>query len=290
MLAIFKRELRSCFHGMIGAVLTAFMLASTAIYFVALNLGYGLPDFGYYTLSRTIFVLLLYIPVLTMRSFAEERHSRTDQLLLTSPVSVGGIVLGKYFALCVIFALPCLVDAGMILVLKALGATGTSTLANFSALLCYYLMGCAAIAIGVFLSSLTENQIIAAVSGVAALLLTYMMPSLRTMFTTGSAVALALFTAIAAVLSVVAGLRSKSFTLGCLSFAGCCVALTALFLLKSGWLTEAFSAVLSALCLFTPFEEFVNSSFSIPTLVYYLTVAAVFLFFTAQGLEKRRWN
>ena len=130
----------------------------------------------------------------------------------------------------------------------------------------------------------------AAVSGVAALLLAYMMPSLRTMFTTGSAVALALFTAIAAVLSVVAGLRSKSFTLGCLSFAGCCVALTALFLLKSSWLTEAFSAVLSALCLFTPFEEFVNSSFSIPTLVYYLTVAAVFLFFTAQGLEKRRWN
>ena len=96
--------------------------------------------------------------------------------------------------------------------------------------------------------------------------------------------------ACAAVLSVVAGLRSKSFTLGCLSFAGCCVALTALFLLKSSWLTEAFSAVLSALCLFTPFEEFVNSSFSIPTLVYYLTVAAVFLFFTAQGLEKRRWN
>ena len=257
---------------------------------MALNLGYGLPDFGYYTLYRTIFVLLLYIPVLTMRSFAEERHSRTDQLLLTSPVSVGGIVLGKYFALCVIFALPCLVDAGMILVLKVLGATGTSTLANFSALLCYYLMGCAAIAIGVFLSSLTENQIIAAVSGVAALLLAYMMPSLRTMFTTGSAVALALFTAIAAVLSVAAGLRSKSFTLGCLSFAGCCVALTALFLLKSSWLTEAFSAVLSALCLFTPFEEFVNSSFSIPTLVYYLTVAAVFLVFTAQGLEKRRWN
>ena len=281
MLAIFKRELRSCFHGMIGAVLTAFMLAATAIYFVALNLGYGLPDFGYYTLNRTIFVLLLYIPVLTMRSFAEERHSRTDQLLLTSPVSAV-----SYTHL----TLPCLVDAGMILVLKVLGATGTSTLANFSALLCYYLMGCAAIAIGVFLSSLTENQIIAAVSGVAALLLAYMMPSLRTMFTTGSAVALALFTAIAAVLSVAAGLRSKSFTLGCLSFAGCCVALTALFLLKSSWLTEAFSAVLSALCLFTPFEEFVNSSFSIPTLVYYLTVAAVFLFFTAQGLEKRRWN
>ena len=117
-----------------------------------------------------------------------------------------------------------------------------------------------------------------------------MMPSLRSLFTAGSAVALALFTAIAAVLSVVAGLRTRSFTLGCLTFAGCCVVLTALFLLQSSWLTEAFSAVLSALCLFTPFEEFVNNSFSIPTLVYYLTTAVLFLFFTAQGIEKRRWN
>ena len=290
MNAIFKRELRSCFHGMIGYVLTAFMLVSTAIYFVALDLGYGLTDFGYYTLYRTIFMLLLYIPVLTMRSFAEERHSRTDQLLLTSPVPMWGIVLGKYFALCVIFAVPCVVDVAMILVLKVLGATAVSTAANFASLLCYYLMGCAAIAVGVFLSSLTENQIIAAISGVAALLLAYMMPSLRTMFTAGSAVALAVFTAIGAVLSVVAGLRSRSFTLGCLTFAGCCAALTALFLLQSSWLTEAFSAVLSALCLFTPFEDFVNSSFSIPTLVYYLTVAVLVLFFTAQGLEKRRWN
>ena len=171
-----------------------------------------------------------------------------------------------------------------------LGGTASACGANFAALLCYFLLGCAAIAVCEFCSGLTENQIIAAVMGFSALLLAYMMPSLRTMFTTGSAVALALFTAIAAVLSVVAGLRSKSFTLGCLSFAGCCVALTALFLLKSSWLTEAFSAVLNALCLFIPFEEFVNSSFSIPTLVYYLTVAAVFLFFTAQGLEKRRWN
>ena len=290
MNAIFKRELRSCFHGMIGYVLTAFMLVSTSIYFVALNLGYGLTDFGYYTLYRTIFMLLLYIPVLTMRSFAEERHSRTDQLLLTSPVPTWGIVLGTYFALCVIFAVPCVVDVAMILVLKVLGATAVSTAANFASLLCYYLMGCAAIAVGVFLSSLTENQIIAAISGVAALLLAYMMPSLRTMFTAGSAVALAVFTAIGAVLSVVAGLRSRSFTLGCLTFAGCCAALTALFLLQSSWLTEAFSAVLSALCLFTPFEDFVNSSFSIPTLVYYLTVAVLFLFFTVQGLEKRRWN
>lgn len=290
MTAIFKRELRSYFHGMLGYVLTAFLLASSGIYFLALNLGYRLTDFGYYTLYRTIFMLLLYIPVLTMRSLAEERRSRTDQLLLTSPVSVWGIVLGKFFAMCAVFALPCLMDAVMILILWALGGTVPALAANFAALLCYFLLGCAAIAMGEFLSGLTENPIIAAVAGFSVLLLAYMMPSLRSLFNAGSAVALAVFTAIAGAASLMAGLRTRSFILGCLTFAALCLGLTGLFLLQSAWLTEAFSAVLSVLCFFTPFEDFVNNSFSLPTLVYYLTVTGMFLFFTSQSIEKRRWN
>ncbi len=290
MTAIFKRELRSYFHGMLGYVLTAFLLASSGIYFLALNLGYGLTDFGYYTLYRTIFMLLLYIPVLTMRSLAEERRSRTDQLLLTSPVPVWGIVLGKFFAMCAVFALPCLMDVVMILILWALGGTIPALAANFAALLCYFLLGCAAIAMGEFLSGLTENPIIAAVAGFSVLLLAYMMPSLRSLFNAGSAVALAVFTAIAGAASLMAGLRTRSFILGCLTFAALCLGLTGLFLLQSAWLTEAFSAVLSVLCFFTPFEDFVNNSFSLPTLVYYLTVTGMFLFFTAQSIEKRRWN
>mgnify|MGYP000672919899 FL=1 len=290
MTAIFKRELRSYFHGMLGYVLTAFLLASSGIYFLAMNLGYGLTDFGYYTLYRTIFMLLLYIPVLTMRSLAEERRSRTDQLLLTSPVPVWGIVLGKFFAMCAVFALPCLMDVVMILILWALGGTVPALAANFAALLCYFLLGCAAIAMGEFLSGLTENPIIAAVAGFSVLLLAYMMPSLRSLFNAGSAVALAVFTAIAGAASLMAGLRTRSFILGCLTFAALCLGLTGLFLLQSAWLTEAFSAVLSVLCFFTPFEDFVNNSFSLPTLVYYLTVTGMFLFFTAQSIEKRRWN
>lgn len=290
MTAIFKRELKSYFHGMMGYVLTAFLLATSGLYFLALDLGYGMTDFGYYTLYRTIFILLLYIPVLTMRSLAEERRSRTDQLLLTSPVSVWGIVLGKFFAMAVIFAIPCLVDAVMILILWGLGSTTTALAANFAGLLCYFLLGCAAIAVCEFCSGLTENQIIAAVMGFSALLLAYMMPSLRSMFNAGSAVALVVFTALSAGASLALGLRTRSFTLGCFVFAALCAGLSALFLLRSTWLTEAFSAVLSALCLFAPFEEFVNNSFSIPTLVYYLTVTVLFLFFTAQGIEKRRWN
>ena len=194
MFAIYKRELRSFFHGMMGYVLTAFLLAASGIYFLALNLGYGLTDFGYYTLYRTIFMLLLYFPVLAMRSLAEERRARTDQLLLTSPVSVWGIVAGKYLALCTVFALPCLADGVMIVVLWLLGSTASACGANFAALLCYFLLGCAAIAVCEFCSGLTENQIIAAVMGFSALLLAYMMPSLRSMFNAGSAVALVVCT------------------------------------------------------------------------------------------------
>ncbi len=290
MLAIFKRELRGYFSSMIGYLLTAFLIAVSALYFLALNLGYGLTDFSYYTLYRTIFMLLLYVPVLTMRSLAEERHSRTDQLLLTSPVSVWGIVFGKFFSMCAVFALPCFADAVMILILRALGSTEIALVSNLAGLLCYFLLGCAAIAIGEFISGLTENQIIAAVLCFSALLLAYLMPSLRSMFNAGNAVALVVFTGLAVVAAIVAGLRTRSLILGCGVFSVLCIVIAALFALKSAWLTEAFSAVLEALCLFTPFEDFVNGSFSVPTLVYYISIAGLFLFLCGQNLEKRRWS
>ena len=289
MTAIFKREVRSCFSGMMGWLLTAFLTAASGLYFLANNLGFGLPDFGYYTLYQTSFVLLLYVPVLTMRSLAAERHSRTDQLLLTSPVPVWGIVLGKYFALCAVFALPCLADAAMIFALRALGCTGGALAMNLASLLCYYLMGCAAIAVCLFLSGLTENQVVAALLGFAALLLAFLMPGLRGLLGAGSAMVLAVFAVLAAAVSAAAGMRCRSLTVGCALFAVLAAGLSALFLWRSAWLTEAFAAVLEGLCLFAPFEQFVNGSFSVPALVYYLSASGLFLFFAAQGIEKRRW-
>lgn len=289
MIAIFKREFRASFTGMMGWLLTAFLAAASGLYFFALNLGYGLTDFGYYTLYRTVFVLLLYVPVLAMRSLAEERRARTDQLLLTSPVPVWGIVVGKYLAMCALFAVPCGVDAVMILALRALGCTTASLASNLASLLCYYLLGCAAIAVCEFLSGLTENQIIAALLGFGALLSAYLMPSLRSMFAAGSGAALLVFTALAAAAGFLMGLRCRSLTAGCLLFALLAAGIAVLFTVRSAWLTQAFSRVLGALCLFEPFESFVNGRFSVPALVYYLTVPALFLFFTAQQMEKRRW-
>ena len=264
MTAIFVRELRSAFSGMLGWLLAAFLTAASGLYFTANNLGLGLSDFGYYTLYQTSFVLLVYLPVLAMRSLAGERQARTDQLLLTSPVPVWGIVLGKYLAMCAAFALPCLADAGMILALRALGCTGAALASNFASLLGYYLLGCAAIALCEWISGLTESPAAAALLSFAALLLAFLMPSLRSLFSAGSAAALAVFALLAAGLS-------------------------ALFLFRPVWLVEALGGVLEALCLFAPFERFVNGSFSLSAVVYYLSAAGLFLFFTAQHIEKRRW-
>lgn len=290
MAAIFKREFHGFFHGMMGYFLTAFLAAASGLYFLALNLAYGLTDFSYYTLYRTLFVLLLYMPVLTMRSLAEERRNRTDQLLLTSPVSVWEIVLGKFFSMCAVFGLVCLVDLVMILTLWGLGATSTALMANLAGLLCYFLLGCSAIALGEYISGLTESQIVAAVSSFSLLLLAYLMPSLRSMFYAGSAASLIVFAGLSAVAALVAGLRTRSLVLGCGVFTLLCMGLAGLFLFRSAWLIEACSAVLEALCLFIPFEDFVNGSFSVPALLYYLSAIGLFLFFCGMDLEKRRWN
>ena len=115
------------------------------------------------------------------------------------------------------------------------------------------------------------------------------MPSLRSLFSAGSAAALAVFALLAAGAAVGAGLRSRSLTLGCFLFAALAAGLSALFLFRPVWLVEALGGVLEALCLFAPFERFVNGSFSLSAVVYYLSAAGLFLFFTAQHIEKRRW-
>ena len=286
----YNAELRQLFHGMMGYLLTAFLLAASGIYFLALNLGYGLTDFGYYTLYRTIFMLLLYFPVLAMRSLAEERRARTTSSFSPARCLCGASWWASIWPSAPCSRWPCAGRRIMIVVLWLLGGTASACGANFAALLCYFLLGCAAIAVCEFCSGLTENQIIAAVMGFSALLLTYMMPSLRSMFNAGERRGTGgLYGSVGGSLPC-GGPAHPELHAGLLLLCGPLCRAERLFLLRNAWLTEAFSAVLSALCLFAPFEEFVNNSFSIPTLVYYLTVTVLFLFFTAQDIEKRRWN
>lgn len=287
MIAIYKRDLKGFFTGMMGYVLLAFFLAVGGLYFTVMNLMNGYPDLSY-TLYNNLFVLLVLVPLLTMRSFAEERRARTDQLLLTSPVPLWRIVLGKYLAVLSVFGLAVLVFALYPLIMSRGGAV--SYRQSYAALLAFFLLGAACIAIGVFLSSLNENQIVAAVCSFFVLLLAYLMPSIQTLFTVGSALAMGVFLVLAVLGAAYAGWHSRSWGLGLGVFAVCCAAILVLFWLRSAALTSAFSSLLGALCLFSPFETFVSGLFSLSAVVYYLSVTALFLFFTCQTLEKRRWN
>lgn len=171
MLAIYKRELKSYFHSMIGCIIVAFMIAFTGIYFMAYNLYSGYPFFSY-VLRAINYVLIIAVPLLTMRSFAEERRSKTDQLLLCAPVRLSHVVLGKYLAMVSVFAIPCLVFCFYPLIIKSFGTAYLKV--DYAAIFMFFLLGCVYIAIGMFLSSLTESQIIAAITTFGTLMIVYL--------------------------------------------------------------------------------------------------------------------
>lgn len=287
MTAIFKREFKSCFTGMIGWVIAAVSLFFLGLYFTNRNLLYASSDFASVLYTMTM-ILLFLLPAISMRSFAEERKNKTDQLLLTSPVSIPAIVAGKFLAELAVFALPLAAAVVMPLLLQAFGTV--SLVAAYSALLGYLLLGGACLAVGTWISALTENQILAYLATFGALLVAYLMNGIQTMFTTGNLLAFIVFMIVLLVASVLVGVICKRLAAGAAVFCAGAVVLFVLFQLRPVWLLTAFNAVLSALALFEPFKDIVGGMFSIPAIVYYLSVMGLFLFLTGQALARRRWN
>lgn len=287
MTAIFKREFKSCFTGMIGWVIAAVSLFFLGLYFTNRNLLYASSDFASVLYTMTM-ILLFLLPAISMRSFAEERKNKTDQLLLTSPVSIPAIVAGKFLAELAVFALPLAAAVVMPLLLQAFGTV--SLVAAYSALLGYLLLGGACLAVGTWISALTENQILAYLATFGALLVAYLMNGIQTMFTTGNLLAFIVFMIVLLVASVLVGVICKRLAAGAVVFCAGAVVLFVLFQLRPAWLLTAFNAVLSALALFEPFKDIVGGMFSIPAIVYYLSVMGLFLFLTGQALARRLWN
>ena len=175
MFAILKREVKAYFQTVTGWLFIAAVLVLYGLYFYVYNLRAGYPYISY-SLSAIAFIMLITVPVLTMRSFAEERHSRTDQLILTAPVSVGKVVLGKYFAMVTVFTIDMVIIAITPLLLMSYGTIPLGE--SYAAVLGFWLYGCACIAVGMFMSSLTESQVISAVLTFVALFAGYMMGSI----------------------------------------------------------------------------------------------------------------
>lgn len=175
MLAIFKREFKSYFQNVIGWLFVAALLAVYGLYFYVYNLKNGYPYISY-DLKGIGFIMMIAVPILTMRSLSDEKKTKTDQLMLTSPVSVGKIVAGKYFAMAAVYTIDIALFALSPLVLSIYGKVALSE--AYVALFGYWLYGLSCIAVGLFISSISESVIISAILTFTALFLSYMMQSI----------------------------------------------------------------------------------------------------------------
>lgn len=288
MTAIYKRELKSYFNSMTGYVFIAFFTAFMGIYFMAYNLYSVYPYFSY-ALNSTMTILLIAVPVLTMKSFAEDKKTKTDQLLLTAPVSVTQIVLGKYFAMVTVFLIPVLISCLCPLIIKANGEAYLLT--DYASILAFFLLGCIFIAIGMFISALTESQVIAAVGTFGILFVLCLWSDLISFLPSsemGTVIGLLIFVTVFAL--IVWGVTRNWFVAAILEAAGI-VSCFLVYIFDSSVFQNGLSAILSKIDIRNAFDNFAyNNIFDVTGLIFYLSMSFIFIFLTVQVLLKRRWS
>ena len=287
MTAVYRKELRSYLTSMIGYVFIAFMLAAIGIYFAFQNLNIGSPRFEL-VLDNVQFVFLVFVPILTMRVLADEKKQRTDQLLLTLPLSVWDIVLGKFLAVVTLYAVPMVIICFYPLLLSTFGPVNMP--AAYFSILSFFLLGCADIAIGVFLSSVTENSVIAAVMTFGVLLACYLMNTIATMVSYTATASFLAFTVVILLFVAIVYHMLKNTTVTCVAGVVLEGILCAVFVLKKPLLEGAFQKLLSVFYLNGRLANFFDGMLDIGGIVYFLSIIAVFLVLTEQTIVKRRWS
>lgn len=288
MLAIYKREVKSYFQSMIGCVFVAFLTAFTGIYFTAYNLTAGYPYFSY-TLSGSLIVFLVGIPLITMKSFAEERKNKTDQLLLTAPISLVKVVLGKYLAMVTVVAVPNMIFCLYPLLIQM---NGTAYLKiDYISIGVFFLLGCVYIAIGMFMSALTESQIIAFISTFGVLLVLYLWDGLMGFLPSS---ALSCMTGVIVLLSMVVlylWQMTSNRGLCAVSEAAIVIGCVGTYLIKPGLFENLLTKLLGNLALANVFTGITaNHIVDVSGLALYLSVIVVCICLTIQAIQKRRWS
>ena len=288
MLAIYKRELKSYFHSMTGCVFIAFLVMFTGIYFMAYNLNAGYPYFSY-TLSGSLIVFLVGIPLLTMRSFSEERKTKTDQLLLTAPVSLTKVVLGKYFAMVTVLAVPNVIFCLFPLLIKLQGTA--YLLVDYSSIAVFFLLGCVYLAIGMFMSSLTESQIIAFISTFGILLLLYLWDGILS-FLPGSALSgmIGILLILTLIVVYIYHMTKNLMLAAGIEAVGIAAAMIVYFV-KSSLYENLLTKLLGRLALADVFMNISSSNIvDVSGLLLYVSILIIFVFLTIQTIQKRRWS
>lgn len=287
MIAIYKRELGAYFHSMTGYICAAFLIFAVGIYFMATNLFSGYPSFSY-ALNSSLFIFMLTTPILTMRSMAEDRRNKTDQLLLTSPVSITKVVLGKYFAMLTVLALPCLVFCLCPLIILA---NGNATLASdYASILMFFLMGSVCVAVGLLISSLTESQVIAAIGTFGAVLLLLLWKSLMSFIPSSAEASLVGMLLIALLLGVVLNALTGNYVLSTIVAAVTMAAEFVVFLARRSLFEDLLPNVLGKFSISDAFSNFAEYQlFDFSGLILYLSLDFLLVFITVQLIQRRRY-
>ena len=287
MIAVLKHELRNYFHSFTAYVFGAFLLAIVGIGAMLYNLQAAVSNFEY-VLSFGTIVFVIIVPILTMRVIAEERKQKTDQLLYSLPISTVQVILGKYLALLVIYLIPLAIISIYPLIFAQYGDVYLPT--SYGSLVAIFIMGAALVALGVFISFLTDNQGLAAGIGIAAILFNYYSVSLSEYVSSTSFGSILALIVLALILgAIVRYLTRNEFLAYGVSFVLIAIISVALYLeptVFEGLLPD----IMRQLSLFDRFNTFVSGVFDLTAIFYYVSVIIFFLFLSVQSLEKRRYN
>ena len=287
MSAVFSHELKNYFQSLTAYVFGAFLLAFTGIGALMYNINAAVSNFEY-VLDFCSIVFVVIVPILTMRVIAEERKQKTDQLLYSLPITTTQVILGKYLALLVVYAIPLCIISFYPLLFRRYGEVYLLT--AYGSILAFFIMGSALIALGVFISSLTENQGFAAGIGIATILLNYFSVTLSEYVSSTAYSSLVSMFVIVVLLAIVIKKLTKNdalaYGVGGVLIAGLMIT----YFVDMEKLEGLLPDIMTKLSLFKQFSYFVNGVFDMTAIVYFLSIIAFVLFLSVQSLEKRRYN
>ena len=287
MIAVFRRELNGYFKSVTGYLLAALLLIFAGIYCMAYNLSGYYANFEY-VLEAISFIFLIAVPIISMRALAEEKHSKTDQLLYSLPFSMACVVIGKYLAMLVVLALPVGIMALYPLVLSQFGTISFAT--AYAALLAFFLMGGCLLSVGLFISSVTESQIASAVITLVAMLLLYFMNSLANFVSTESMSSLIALGILVILFSVLLYVMAKNALISVITALIGIGALILWYQADNAAFSGLFANMMSSISIFDRLETFVEGVFDLTAIVYWVSISCVFVFLSVQAMEKRRWS
>ncbi|MGB4658625.1 MAG: ABC transporter permease [Mobilitalea sp.] len=287
MAAIYKKELRSYFTSMMGYVFIAFFLVIIGIYFTVTNLLSGYANIEY-TLNSISFLFVLLAPLLTMRLMAEENKQKTDQLLFTSPLTAGSIVMGKYLAVLTVFGAAMLIVCFYPLILTQYGTVPLAS--GYSSILGFTLLGGAYLALGLFISALTDSQVVAAIISFIVFLVTVLMDGIAGILPTDNASAVAIFTIVILIICIILYIGMHNLTIVTSIGLLCEAALVLIYFLKPTILDGSVIGVCGWFSVITRFDNFTYGILDLSSILYYLSIIFLFTFLTTQVIKKKRWS